>query len=213
MRITLTALTPQGPRDVIVRGDDDATVGDISAALRATLWEAERLAEAIRLPSAAQPGRHSPVPAAGPGGTLWVNARPLDPGAPAIRALHDGALVAADPRTSAATALDEPSGLVEVRTVGGPSAGSVHRLGFGTVTLGGSPDCHIRLTGTGFTGAAAQITVGPGGGSAAVTVQPLTAGPAGPARLLLGGEAIAAARTWPFGAILTIGTNVLTVAE
>src|SRR5216683_3033730 len=213
MRIALTALTPQGPQDVIVQGDDHATVGDISAALRAGFWPAERLAEVIRLPSGGRAGRHSRQPAPGSGGTLWVNARPLDPGAPAIRVLRDGALVAADPRTSAATALDEPSGMVEVRTVGGPSAGSVHRLGFGTVTLGGSPDCHIRLTGTGFSGAAAKIVVGPGGGSAAVTVQPLAGGPAGgPAQLLLDGEAVTAARTWPFGAILTVGTNMLAVS-
>jgi DNA segregation ATPase FtsK/SpoIIIE, S-DNA-T family len=208
MRIALTALTPQGPRDVIVRGNDDATVSDISAALRASLWQAERLAEVISLPGAGRHGRHSREPSPGQGGPLWVNARPLDPGAPAIRALHDGALVAADPRASAATALDEPSGMVEVRTVGGPSAGSVHRLGFGTLSLGGTPDCHIRLTGTGSTGAAAQVTVGPGGGSATVTVRPL----AGPAQLLLGGEPITGQRTWPFGAVLEIGTNVLTVS-
>src|ERR1700738_3659377 len=84
MRIALTALTPQGPRDVIVQGDDHATVGDISAALRAGFWPAERLAEVIRLPSGGRDGRHSRQPAPGPGGTLWVNARPLDPGAPAI---------------------------------------------------------------------------------------------------------------------------------
>jgi DNA segregation ATPase FtsK/SpoIIIE, S-DNA-T family len=206
MRIALTALTPHGPQDVIVRGDDDATVGDLSTALRASLWQAPGLAEVIRLPSATGQGRHSRVPAPGPGGTLWVNARPLDPGAPAARVVHDGALVAADPRTSAATALDEPSGMVEVRTVGGPAAGSVHRLGFGTVTLGGAPDCHIRLTGTGFTGAAAQVTVGPGGGSVAVTVQPAS----GP-QVLLDGEPVTTARPWPFGALLTIGTNMLTV--
>ncbi len=214
MRIALTALTPQGPRDVIVLGDDGATVGDISAALRGSLWQAERLAEVIRLPTGGRAGRHSrpPAPGPGPGGTLWVNARPLDPGAPAIRALRDGALVAADPRTSAATALDEPSGMVEVRTVGGPSAGSVHRLGFGTVTLGGSPDCHIRLTGTGLAEAAARITVGPGGGNVTVTVEPLAAALASPAGLLLDGDPVTATRTWPLAALLTIGTNMLAVS-
>src|SRR5260370_1139689 len=100
MRIALTALTPQGPQDVIVQGDDHATVGDISAALRAGFW-----------------------------------------------------------------------------------------------------------------GAAGKIVVGPGGGSAGVTVQPLAGGPAGgPAQLLLDGEAVTAARTWPFGAILTVGTNMLAVS-
>src|SRR5260370_803384 len=57
MRIALTALTPQGPQDVIVQGDDHATVGDISAALRAGFWPAERLADVIPLPSGGRAGR------------------------------------------------------------------------------------------------------------------------------------------------------------
>jgi len=47
MRITLTALTPQGPRDLIVSGDDDLTVGQVAAELRASVWPRERLAEVI----------------------------------------------------------------------------------------------------------------------------------------------------------------------
>src|SRR5713226_3984366 len=102
MRIEPTTLTPQGPQDVLDHGDDHAPVGDISPDLRAGFCPAGRLAEVPRLPSGGRAGRHSRQPAPGSGGTLWVNARPLDPGAPAIRVLRDGALVAADPRTSAA---------------------------------------------------------------------------------------------------------------
>ena len=68
MRIALTAWYSAGPRDVIVRGDDGATVGDISVALRGRLWQAERLAEVIRLPTAGRGGRHSRPAAPGPGG-------------------------------------------------------------------------------------------------------------------------------------------------
>src|SRR5437899_1263578 len=49
MRIALTALTPQGPADVIVSGDDGATAGQVAAALRepagtgAQRWPAGRV--------------------------------------------------------------------------------------------------------------------------------------------------------------------------
>ena len=53
MRITLTALTAQGPQDVLVSGDDDATIGDVAAALgnitRHQAAPAERLAPVISI--------------------------------------------------------------------------------------------------------------------------------------------------------------------
>src|ERR1700758_522355 len=88
MRITLTALTPTGPRDLVVSGDDRLTVGQVAAELRGSVWPREELAEVIPLPGAEQGSWASRRQAHARGATLWVNARPLDPGAEAARALH-----------------------------------------------------------------------------------------------------------------------------
>jgi DNA segregation ATPase FtsK/SpoIIIE, S-DNA-T family len=211
MRITLTALTPQGPRDLIVSGDDDLTVGQVAAELRASVWPRERLAEVIQLPGAGDGRGPRRLPQPRDGGTLWVNARPLDPAAAAVSALHDGAVVAADQRAAPATVLDEPSGVVEVRAVGGPAAGSVHRLGLGAALLGSSRDCHVPVAGPDVPASAARIVVSPGGPEPGVILEPLPAGLAG-APLQMDSEPLTAPRPWPPGALLEVGPHVLTIA-
>ena len=74
--------------------------------------------------------------------------------------LHDGAVVAADQQAAPATMLDEPSGAVEIRAVGGPVAGTVRRLGLGAATLGSARDCHVPVPG--LPPHAARITVSRG---------------------------------------------------
>jgi S-DNA-T family DNA segregation ATPase FtsK/SpoIIIE len=218
MRIALTALTPQGPRDLIIGAADGVTVGQVAAALRSTFWPRERLAEVIPLASAAGAGRDPQrltSPGAGsrsPGSTLWLNARPLDPSAPAAGVLPDGAVVAADPWAAAATALDEPSGVVEVRVVGGPAAGPVHRLGFGAALLGNSGDGQVTLAGPEVPGCAARLIVSPDGQEPRVVLEPQQATVAGTA-LLIDGAMVTAPQPWPPGALLEIGPHVLALAR
>ncbi len=263
MRIALTALTPQGPRDVVVSADDGAVVGQVAAALRRAAGGAERLAPVIRLPrtpahpgqglapplatglagTPAHPGQAAAPPLATaqdtglagtphPGQTaapplataqgtgwraaaqetLWLDGRPADPRARAASVLRDGALVATDPRAAAATSVAEQAGLAEVRVVGGPAAGTVHRLGFGTLTLGASPDCSVRVTGTGLPAYVARLVIGPGGPAGQAIVEPLR-GPADGIPLLLDGEPLAAPRPWPPGSLLQVGANVLALAS
>src|SRR5437588_7357521 len=140
MRISLTALTDQGPRDVVVNGDSDMTVATVARSLIATLnAEAvkEPLAEVVRLPSARW--IEDPPP------SIWAGGRLLDPSAPATRLLRDGSVVAVHPGAAPATVLAEPSGAAEIRVSGGPAAGSVHRLGIGSTTFGTAPDVDVRL--------------------------------------------------------------------
>ncbi len=211
MRITLTALTPTGPRDLVVSGDDGLTVGQVAAELRGAVWPREQLAEVIPLPGAEQASWATRRQAHARGATLWVNARPLDPGATAAGMLHDGAVVAADQQAAPATMLDEPSGAVEIRAVGGPVAGTVRRLGLGAATLGSSRDCHVPVPG--LPPHAARITVSRGVPELGVTLEPLQAGlvQGGPA-LLLDGEEVTAVRPWPPGALLEAGPHVLALA-
>ena len=222
MRIALTALTPAGPADVVVTGDETATTGQVAAALRTALAGRERLAEVISLPTAGL--------ARGSAGsrqeTLWLGGQPLDPGSPAVRVLREGALVTLDPRAAGATSLAEPSGLIELRVVGGPGAGPVHRLGIGAVTLGAAPDCGIRLTGPDVPAYAARIVVSRDGPALHTTVEPLAplpaapapdspppGGLAGPGLVMLDSEPLTEPRDWPPGMPLQAGPHVLTLAR
>ncbi len=217
MRVTLTALTTQGPQDVLVSGDDDATVGDVAAALGTVTSEqaaaAERLAPVISIANhGAGGGFGDRAQRAAPGQALWLNGGQADPWAPAARMLRDGAVVALDHRAAGATVRGEPTGVVEVRLIGGPSAGVVHRLGYGTVTVGASPDSHIRLAGVGLPAYAARLTVGPGGTGVPVVVEPLHSGPDA-VPLLVEGERVTGQRNLSFGMIIKIGANVLEIRQ
>ncbi|MGH3294769.1 MAG: FtsK/SpoIIIE domain-containing protein, partial [Trebonia sp.] len=216
MRVTLTALTPQGPQDVLVSGDDDATVGDVAAALGPVVSQpgapAERLAPVISIARNGAGGGSDPAQRAEHGQPLWFNGGQADPWAPAARMLHDGAVVALDHRAAGATARGEPTGVVEVRFTGGPAAGVVHRLGYGTVTIGASPDSHIRLAGVGLPAYAARLTVGPSGTGVPVVLEPLHTGP-DDAPLLVDGERATGQRNLSFGMIIKIGANVLEVRQ
>lgn len=76
---------------------------------------------------------------------LWRNGRPLDPRAPARAVLRDGDKVTLDARLARATIVEEPAGVAEVRVVGGPAAGAVHRLGLGAHVIGADPLCAIAV--------------------------------------------------------------------
>ena len=219
MRVALTALTPQGPQDVLVSGDDDATIGDVAAALAPALElrgtrPDERLAPVISIGrnggggSAGDLGWRSAPPAQ----PLWLNGGQADPRAPAARTLRDGAVVSLDQRAAGATSRGEPTGVVEVRFTGGPSAGVVHRLGYGTVTMGASPDSHIRLGGVGLPAYVARLTVGPGGTRVPVILEPLHNEPDA-VPVLVDGEQATGQRNVSFGMTLKVGANVLEVRE
>jgi DNA segregation ATPase FtsK/SpoIIIE, S-DNA-T family len=212
MRIALTALTPQGPQDLVVSGEDGAVVGEVAVALREASGGPVRLAPVIALPAGPRPGNGLARGLATAQETLWLNGQAIDPRAPAAAVLRDGAVVAIDPRAAAATSLAEPSGLVEVRVAGGPAAGTVHRLGFGTLTIGASPDCAVRVTGMGLPAYAARLVIGPGGPDGQAIVEPLRDQVAG-APVLLDGEPLTGPRPWLPGQPLQIGTNVLTLAR
>src|SRR6185437_1216667 len=89
MRIALTALTPRGPADVIVSGEDGATAGQVAEALADAFAPREHLASVIMHPRAAAAGaRLAPR-----GPVLWADGQQVAPDTPAARALRDGAVV------------------------------------------------------------------------------------------------------------------------
>ncbi len=194
MRISLTALTDQGPRDVVVNGDSDMTVGSVARSLIATLnaeSAKEPLAEVVRLPSARWV-EDPPAP-------LWAGGRMLDPTAVAARFLRDGAVVAVNPGGAPATVLAEPTGIAEIRVSGGPAAGAVHRLGIGQTTFGTAPDVDVRLADPSVPARALTVTVE----SRRVTVA---------GQGVLDQRPIDGVVEWPPGGVLVTGASVLTLA-
>ncbi|WP_067129591.1 FtsK/SpoIIIE domain-containing protein [Microtetraspora malaysiensis] len=185
MRITLTVVAEHGHRDVLVEGDESTTVGALAGALAGPA----RPSNVVRLPPARAPydlDRGRRRRAEGP--KLWVDGRPLDPGARVFGLIRDGDLVALDGVAAAATMAEEPDGVIELRVAGGPGAGSVHRLGPGLHTLGSDPGCAVAVPDPALPPHAATIRVAPDG----VSVEP--AHPA--ARLELDGRPVREATPW-----------------
>ncbi|MEU8800359.1 FtsK/SpoIIIE domain-containing protein [Spirillospora sp. NPDC048819] len=215
MRISFTALTGGGPRDVVLDADSEVTVDGVAQSLAALLDG--------RAPSAAPP----PVPAPrysndallakdrpAPGGgrsprsrrALWMDGRMLDPQALAVKELRDGAVVAVEQRGAAATVLAEPTGLVEVRVVGGPAAGSVHRLGLGVSTIGSGRDVDVVLDDPSVPARSLRLTVGRESVEVEASAQTVQGAAA------LDGAPLAAKAMWPAGALLSVGSSVLALA-
>lgn len=197
MRISLTALTQQGPRDVVAQADDATTAGRFAAVLGESLGESR--AQVMAHP-AWQSGQFHQQ--AGHLGGMWVNGRMVDPAAPAGMVLRDGDIVAFDPAAAAATHRGEPTGVVEVRLASGPNAGSVHRLGFGTATLGTSRGCTIPLD---------DPNTFPHAASVHVTAHEVIVEPAQGAYVLLEGVELRVPTPWLPGQVLISGASVLTL--
>jgi S-DNA-T family DNA segregation ATPase FtsK/SpoIIIE len=106
-------------------------------------------------------------------------------------------------RASAATSLAEPGGVAELRVIGGPDAGTVHRLGPGMTTIGSGADCQVRLPSPGVPAHVAAITVA--WGLSEPSLEP--AGPQAP--LVLDGRKVTGPCPWPFGGVLRVSTTVL----
>ncbi|WP_369177609.1 FtsK/SpoIIIE domain-containing protein [Streptomyces mutabilis] len=137
MRLTLTVVDPfgGGTADVVLDADPESTVGDI----------AEELAKQVGV-SGAQviPIGHQRQGGAGNAPLVYVDGYAVDPSATVIGSpLREGAVVSLqDP---SGCLVGEPTGLVELRIVGGPGAGFVHRLGVGKYDIGSGNAAQVRI--------------------------------------------------------------------
>ncbi|ADG87418.1 FtsK/SpoIIIE domain-containing protein [Thermobispora bispora] len=201
MRVMLTVVHGDREREVLVEGDETSTVAELAAALGRS-----RAGNVVRLARARAPYRLDGGPAdhAPEASGLWLEGRRLDPGAAVFGLLRDGDRIATDPRAADATVTEEPDGLAELRVIGGPGAGAVHRLGLGSYSLGADPACAITVPDPLLPAAAAVVRLTP----AAVTVEPA---PGGEPVALLDGEPVTAAVPWPEGAVLTCGASAFAV--
>ncbi|WP_406318637.1 FtsK/SpoIIIE domain-containing protein [Streptosporangium sp. NBC_01639] len=200
MRIMLTVLSEHTDRDVVVEGDETTTVARLAESLAGQAGE--RPTNVVRLTRSKAPyGLGHDSPGATPP-TLWLDGRPLDPDAPALGLLRDGDLVTLDRDLAGATVAEEPGGIVEIRVVGGPAAGSVHRLSLGVHTIGSDPACAVAVPDRRLPGQAAVIRLTPD----AITVEPVAG-----ADPLLDRDPLEGPAPWPEHAVLTCGATVLTL--
>ncbi len=124
VRMTLTAVDAVGGarEDVLIDLDDGSTVGLAVAALAARLGVESRPA--------------------------YVDGVLLDPSMPVPDSrLRDGCIVSFG--TAAGCVPTEPPGVIELRIVGGPDAGLVHRLAPGEYDVGAAADCGVVLSAPG----------------------------------------------------------------
>ncbi|WP_327087482.1 FHA domain-containing protein [Nonomuraea sp. NBC_01738] len=180
MRIMLTVLGEQGDRDVVAEVDDGVTIAQVAEALsgQEPMAKVVRLGRArapygmsgsapTRIPSPREPERGDGLGQEGP--VVWRNGRPLDSRALARAVLHEGDRITLDPRHAKSTIIQEPAGVAEVRVVGGPAAGSVHRLSLGTHVLGSDEMCAVAVHDPTLAPEAAILRVTPD----AITIEPV----------------------------------------
>jgi S-DNA-T family DNA segregation ATPase FtsK/SpoIIIE len=230
MRVALSVLdAASGARaDVLVSVDEAATVRAVAQAIDEALAprqpsaagdraagedDGQRLAIVIRhsrfTQEAVAPNWDPASPPGAPrqdgggrGGrtTLWVDGGPLAGELPAAKVLRDGMVVSLSPRYAQATSLAEPAGVAEVRIVGGPAAGSVHRLGLGRFEIGGDPRCAVAVTDPSVPPRAATVSIAPAGASLE---------PAPGAALTLDGEPLGGPTAWSYGGVLAFGDSLV----
>jgi S-DNA-T family DNA segregation ATPase FtsK/SpoIIIE len=137
VRLTLTVVDPYGgsSADVVLDADPESTVGDI----------AEELAKQVGVAGAQViPIGHQGQAGAGGAPLVYVDGYAVDPSATVIGSpLREGAVVSLQDPSGCLPG--EPTGLVELRVVGGPGAGFVHRLGVGKYDIGSGPAAYVRI--------------------------------------------------------------------
>ncbi|CAM5702782.1 FtsK/SpoIIIE domain-containing protein [Streptomyces griseomycini] len=137
MRLTLTVVDPFGgdTADVVLDADPESTVGDIAQELAAQVGHGGAQVIPIGHQGQAPAGNAPPV---------YVDGYAVDPSATVVGSpLRDGAVVSLQDPSGCLPG--EPTGLVELRVVGGPAAGTVHRLGVGRYDIGSGPAATLRV--------------------------------------------------------------------
>ncbi|MEV5435227.1 FtsK/SpoIIIE domain-containing protein [Streptomyces sp. NPDC052682] len=136
MRLTLTVVDPfgGGSADVVLDADPESTVGDIAQELAKQVGNSG--AQVIPIGGHHTPTDNSPL--------IYVDGYAVDPAATVVGSpLREGAVVSLQDPSGCLPG--EPTGLVELRVVGGPAAGFVHRLGVGRYDIGSGPANYVRV--------------------------------------------------------------------
>jgi S-DNA-T family DNA segregation ATPase FtsK/SpoIIIE len=200
VRLTLTVVDPfgGGAADVVLDADPESTVGDIAAELARQVGVAG--AQVI-------PIGHQRQASAGNAPLVYVDGYAVDPSATVIGSpLREGAVVSLEDPSGCLPG--EPGGLVEVRVVGGPGAGFVHRLGVGKYDIGSGPASYVRIDDAELDARALTLSVATDG-TCKVAVH------ADEEKVTLDGEPVKDREgdEWPLGAQIGVGNSLVEIAR
>ncbi|MBZ6248526.1 cell division protein FtsK [Streptomyces olivaceus] len=203
MRLTLTVVDPYGggAADVVLDADPESTVGDI----------AEELAKQVGV-SGAQVipiGHQRQQGGGGSGGAplVYVDGYAVDPSATVVGSpLREGAVVSLQDPSGCLPG--EPTGLVELRVVGGPGAGFVHRLGVGKYDIGSGPAAYVRIEDPEVEARALTLSVSSDGACKVVVHGDKE-------KVTLDGESVKDrdSEEWPLGGQIGVGNSLVELAR
>nr|WP_239106783.1 FtsK/SpoIIIE domain-containing protein [Streptomyces rubrogriseus] len=198
--MTLTVVDPYGggSADVVLDADPESTVGDI----------AEELAKQVGVAGAQViPIGHQGQAGAGGAPLVYVDGYAVDPSATVVGSpLREGAVVSLQDPSGCLPG--EPTGLVELRVVGGPGAGFVHRLGVGKYDIGSGPAAYVRIEDPEVDARALTLSVATDG-TCKVAVHSDKEG------VTLDGEPVGErdGDDWPLGAQIAVGNSLVELAR
>jgi len=156
VRLLITAVVGGTPIDLAVDAEDDALVGDLAGVLAEAFPHVARAGATSGPPALHVVGR-ADVPS-GPAPVLYLGDRPLPAAEPlASSEIRHGVVLGVG--ASVPGSLAEPRGLVEVRYVSGPGAGTVLRLDAGEHTIGAGASCDVPIDDADLPAHAANLTV------------------------------------------------------
>ncbi|MEU4049204.1 FtsK/SpoIIIE domain-containing protein [Streptomyces olivaceus] len=203
MRLTLTVVDPYGggAADVVLDADPESTVGDI----------AEELAKQVGV-SGAQVipiGHQRQQGGGGSGGAplVYVDGYAVDPSATVVGSpLREGAVVSLQDPSGCLPG--EPTGLVELRVVGGPGAGFVHRLGVGKYDIGSGLAAYVKIEDPEVEARALTLSVSSDGACKVVVHGDKE-------KVTLDGESVKDrdSEEWPLGGQIGIGNSLVELAR
>ncbi|RLV56878.1 cell division protein FtsK [Aeromicrobium phragmitis] len=214
MRVEITVVNTRvgAARDLLIDAEDSTPVSDVIDQVLTAMGEATASASVVSLDARRQ-GRVTSAAT-----DVYLRGEPLDPAQPfAESGITVGSLLSlGDP---AASIVDEPEGLVELRVVAGPGAGAVHRLSMGEVTIGSDRTCAVRLDDGRIPPVVAHVEVDArghvrvrateGAGEVLAELFPLADSPLSLDRAPLEESA----QDWPVGAQLAIGQSLFELEE
>jgi DNA segregation ATPase FtsK/SpoIIIE, S-DNA-T family len=193
MRLALTVVSPATRfwADVVIDADPATPVADVAAELERQAYGAQ--GRVLRFPG---PRGVGSIP-------LYVDFQQVGPqltlaGSP----IRNGSVVSlGDPSGCLAP---EPTGLVEIRVVGGPGAGGVHRISLGEADIGSGEVASIRVGDRSVPPLALHVSVDPGGGCQ-VTPHPGV-------QAAMDREPLAGTVPWRPGQLVAVGDTLFGIA-
>ncbi len=183
MELQLSVIDPvrDDRADVLVDTDPAAPVGALAVEI------ARQLGHPVETANGGPPNLH-------------INGFRLDPEVSLDASpVRDGALISLS--APAPSTAPDAQGTVELRVVGGPDAGGVHRLGPGVAVVGSGPDAWIRLADPQLPGSAVEVDVAIDG---TVTVSPALGTTA-----TMDGQPLTGPRPWRRRSVVAAGQTLL----